>query len=279
MLTVGMMMIFQSRSCPRLALPFTILTERDTVRLVAGEDFRYTLTSPGLDGWLPAWLAGLDGRTRLDEALARLPEARRESARQLAERLYGERVLIDGIAADAHAPARCRLAPEGSATWATGWQPSSADSMARPLPVLCQDRLDYEEALQFNRRCRQDGAPWFWASTGAMSRAYVSPLFLPDAGPCLSCLLSHFRRLSPTPELYDALASHARFGRPIEPVPYPEPAAALVRELIRWKALLVEETEAPEALYRLHVVEVGSLEITSHRVLVDPECAECGRRT
>src|SRR5712691_11205386 len=106
---------------PRLALPFTILTGRDTVRLVAGEDFRYTLTGPGLEAWLPAWLGALDGRTPLPELLGRLPEASRGAAQQLVDRLYSERVLIDGTAPDAHAPARWRLAPEGSAAWAAGW--------------------------------------------------------------------------------------------------------------------------------------------------------------
>jgi bacteriocin biosynthesis cyclodehydratase domain-containing protein len=263
---------------PRLALPFTVLTAPDTVRLVAGEDFRYTLTGPALDGWLPGWLAGLDGRSPLDEALARLPEAHRGAARQVVDRLYGERVLIDGAASDAHAPARFRLAPEGRAAWAAGWQPAVEGATARALPALCQDRLDHDEALLFNRRCLEAGMPWLWATTGPLSRAYVGPLFLPDAGPCLGCLLYHFRRLSPAPELYDALAAHARAGGPITPSPFPPHAAAVVRQLLVWKAALAEEPEAPAALYRLHVLEVASLEVSSHRVWVDPECPECGGR-
>jgi bacteriocin biosynthesis cyclodehydratase domain-containing protein len=199
-------------------------------------------------------------------------------ARQLVDRLYSERVLVDGTAPDAHAPARCRLAPEGSAAWAIGWQPTAEDATARALPALCQDRLDYEEALRFNRRCRETGTSWLWASTGPMGRAYVSPLFLPDAGPCLSCLLYHFRRLSPAPEFYDALAAHARAGQPIAPVPFPPAAAAIVQQLLLWKAALAEEPEPSAALYRLHVLEVASLEVTSHRVFVAPECPECGGR-
>jgi bacteriocin biosynthesis cyclodehydratase domain-containing protein len=259
---------------PRLALPFTILSERDTVRLVAGEDFRYTLGGPELDAWLPDWLAGLDGRTRLEEALNRLPDPRRGPATELVKRLYGERVLIDGTASDAHVSACRRLAPEGKAAWADGWQPAGEDA-AEPLPILCQDRLDYDEALRFNRRCRESGMAWFWASTGPMSRAYVSPLFLPDAGPCLGCLLTHFRRLSPAPELYDALVIHSQKGGAVVPVPFPPQAAVIVQQLLLWKAALAEETVAAAALYRLHVLEVSSLEITSHRILVDPECPEC----
>src|SRR3954451_6851992 len=107
---------------PRLALPFTILTAPDTVRLVAGEDFRYTLTSPGLDAWLPDLLAEFDGRTPLAEAIARLPTAHRAAAQEAVDRLYGERVLIEGTAPDAHTPARWRLLPEGNAAWAADWQ-------------------------------------------------------------------------------------------------------------------------------------------------------------
>ena len=262
---------------PRLALPFTVLTAPDTVRLVAGEDFRYTLTGSGLDGWLPAWLAGLDGRTPLADTLDRLPESHRAGARELADRLYGERVLIDGTAADAHVPVRYRLAVEGRAAWAADWVPAT-DPAARELPTLCQDRLDHDEALRFNRRCLEAGTPWLWATTGPMSRAYVGPLFRPDAGPCLGCLLGHFRRLSPAPELYNALADHARAGRPVEPVPFPPPGVAIVQQLLRWKADLAAEPDAHPALYRLHVLDAAALDVTSHRVFVDPECPECGGR-
>lgn len=266
------------RRHPRLALPFTVLTGPNTVRLVAGEDFRYTLTGPELEGWLPDWLAGLDGRAPLEEALGRLPEARRGPAQQLVDRLYGERVLIDGTAADSHAAKHWRLAPEGSAAWAAGWPPTTRDANARALPALCQDRLDYEEALRFNLRCLEAGTPWLWGSTGPMSRAYISPLFLPDAGPCLHCLLEHFRRLSPAPELYDALAAHARTGQQVIAAPLAPPAVAVVQQLLLWKAELAQEPAAHAALYCLHVLEVASLEITSHRVFVNLECPACGGR-
>lgn len=260
---------------PRLALPFTVLTAPNTVRLVAGEDFRYTLTETDLDQWLPAWLDLLDSRITLEEALGRLPDSRRKSAQLLVDRMYGERILIDGSAADVHTPTRYRLSVEGSAGWADDWQPSVDGE--RVLLVLCQDRLDYDEALRFNRAMLKMHAPWMWASTGPMGRAYVSPLFLPDAGPCLGCLLNHFRRLSPAAELYDALAEHARAGRPIAPVPFPPAGIAIVQQLLLWKAGLAADATSA-ALYRLHVLEVATIEITTHRVFVDPECSECGRR-
>jgi bacteriocin biosynthesis cyclodehydratase domain-containing protein len=261
---------------PRLALPFTVLTAADTVRLVAGEDFRYTLGSPGLDHWLPDWLAAFDGRTPLSELVDRLPESQRPAARQLADRLYGERILIDGTAADAHAPNRFRLVVEGSAAWTATWKRASTGE--HELPVLCQDRLDYDEALRFNHRCRTAGTPRLWATTGPMSRAYVGPLFLPDAGPCVACLLGHFRRLSPAADLYDALAEHVQAGGAVAAVPFPAMGIAIVQQLLEWKTELAAEPDANPALYRLHVLDAASLEVTSHRVFVDPECLECGRR-
>ena len=264
-----------------LALPFTILCGPGRVRLVAGEDFRYTLEAPGLEKWLPGWLPTLDGRRTLAEAVAALPEELRPAARQLVARLYGERVLIDGPAAAAHRPRRCRLVAEGSGplrdalTGAAG----ESDPGAEVVHVLCQDRLDYAEALDFNRRMLAGAAPWFWVTTGPLSRGYVSPAFLPDVGPCLECLLTGFRRLSPAPELYAELADHAARGGAVAPAPFPAPAAALLLDVLRWKVELLAERDPPAALYRLHVLEVAALEVSAHRVFADPECPACrGRR-
>jgi bacteriocin biosynthesis cyclodehydratase domain-containing protein len=239
---------------PCLTLPFTIVPSANQVRLIAGEDFRYTLDGPALETWLPAWLPLLDGGHTLDELLALLPEERRGGARQLVERLYGERVLIDGPAAAAFAP--CRAAPR----------------------VLLQDRLDYDAALRFNRERLDDKTPWLWATTGPMSRGYVGPLFLPDAGPCMACLFTTFHRLSPAPEIYDELIRHSRGGGEVRASPAPEHVVAVVRELVRWKEELAQQRESAAALFRLHVVEAATLEVSSHRVFVDPECAACGGR-
>ncbi len=267
---------------PCLALPFTILSSPHRVRLVAGEDFRYTLEGAELDSWLPVWLPLLDGRRTLVEALAALPEERRTAAREVVQRLYGERVLIDGPPASAHTPSAFTLVLEGEGLLRqslTSACQSASDSASRPFPLLCQDRLDYDEALRFNRRCAGGNTPWLWASSGAMSRGYVSPLFLPDAGPCLECLLNHFQRRSPVPEFYTGLIAHAQQGRPIEATPLPGRALAMLAHLVLWKAELGQEAHPPAALFRLHVLEVATLEITSHRVFSDPECPTCaGRR-
>src|SRR5262245_55623318 len=141
-----------SQRRPRLALPYTILTGPDTVRLVAGEDFRYTLSGPGVEGWLADFLSRLHGTERLEAAVARLPDEHRTLALQLTARLYGERVLVDGPAAAAHSARACRLAVEGSGALCDELAKDWGEGVA--LPVLCQDRLDYEEALRFSRRCR-----------------------------------------------------------------------------------------------------------------------------
>ncbi len=259
---------------PRLSQPFDVLGEPDTVRLVAGEDFRYTMRAPGLGTWLPALLSRLDGKTRLRDALDGLGGDARDAALRLVERLYGERVLVEGTAAGAHAPARFRLRVEGAGRLAERLAAAPGDG-ERDLALLCQDRLDYAAALRFNRRALEGRFPWIWATTGPLQRGYAGPLFLPDAGPCFACLLAHFRRLSPAPELYDALAG--RTSTPPAADFRPE-GIEILAQLARWKGALAADPAPPPALFALHVLEVATLEVTSHAVLLDPECAECGGR-
>jgi bacteriocin biosynthesis cyclodehydratase domain-containing protein len=263
---------------PFLAPGFTVLTGPDRVRLVAGEDFRYTLSGPGLEGWLPAWLPALDGRRTAEEVLALLPEEQRAAGGQVLARLYGERVVLDGPAPAAHTPGRFALAVEGAGPLADGLRGQVRQAGGRAVAVLAQDRLDYDEVLRFNTRCLKGEAPWLWASTGPQGRGYVSPVFLPEAGPCLACLLGTFERLSPAPEIYADLIEHARAGRPIAPAPFPERGTRLLEELVLWKADLMGRAEPPAALFRLHVLEAEALEVTAHRVFVDPECPACGGR-
>jgi len=251
---------------PRLALPFTVLPSAGVVRLVAGEDFRYTLAGEGIERWLPRLLEHLDGRRALDEALSALGEPERTAARGIVDRLIGERVLVDATAADAHPSATFRVAGEGSGPLVDGL--SAPGSAAPAVRVLCQDRLDYDEALRFNRRCLDGSEPWMWATTGPMARGYVSPVFLPASGPCLGCLIRHFRRRSPAVEIYDALEQHPR---EIRPVPFPAEGEAMLRSLILRKAAMLADPTAPVAPYRLHVLECATLEVTSHRVFLDPE--------
>ncbi len=178
----------------------------------------------------------------------------------------------------AHEPANYAIAAEGTgplvgrlAELETPLEPG-----ATVLPVFCQDRLDYAEALAFHRRCLQTGIAWIWATIGPMSRGYVSPPFLPGAGPCWACLLGHFRSLSPAPELYDSLIDHALRGGTIEPAPFPATGVEILAQLVLWKRTQMTLGEPASALYRLHVLELETMEVTSHRVPIDPECPECG---
>jgi len=261
----------------KMALPFTVLTGPDTVRLVAGEDYRYTLTAPGLQDWLPDLLARLDGQSSVGELLQELDPDRRAAATELVDRLYGERVLIEALARDRHVARRCGLDVEGVGQLADGLRSyASVDDEPGRLTMLCQDRLDYAELLAFNRRCRAERRLGMWVSTGVMQRGYVSPVILPDSGPCLACLIAHFRRLSPAPELYDHLTKHAEQGRAIAPSSFAAQGLIILEQLALWKWSLLEATEPPAALYRLHVLEVVSLEVSSRRVFADPECTVCG---
>ena len=175
---------------PCLALPFTVLAGADAVHLVAGEEFRYTLNGPGLEALASRLALPDDGPVHARRAVARVGRARARAALAAVERLAGERVLIDGPAVEAHPARRYRLAPEGRAAWVADLQSSAHEEETASLPVLCQDTLDYDEALGFNRRCLAAAGPWLWVSTGPLVRGLVSPVFLPDAGPCLACLPS-----------------------------------------------------------------------------------------
>jgi bacteriocin biosynthesis cyclodehydratase domain-containing protein len=235
-------------------LPFTVLSSPGRVRLVAGEDYRFTLSAPEIESWLPAWLPMLDGSRTLEDAIAVLAPAHAEAAKQVLARLLSERVLIDGplVKQEAGGP---------------------------DVRVLSQDSLRFAEAEQFNADCLKGDAPWMWATTGPMGRGYVSPVFLPQDGPCLVCLLRHFRRLSPLPSLYDELAAHERGGGTVPPVPFPEEGAVILAQLVNWKARLVQRGESNPAVFRLHVLEAATMCVTSHEVMVDPECPACrGRR-
>src|SRR5262249_3808198 len=147
----------------------------------------------------------------------------------------------------------------------------------RPLPVLCQDRLHYGEVIQFHRKRRLAAEPWMWASVGPVQRGYVSPVFVTHAGPCFGCLLRHFRRLSPAPEFYDVLKSEngIEYSGPADAVP--AGALQILAQLAAWKVKQLGLERPSAALYRLHVLELASMEVSSHRVLIDPECPECRR--
>ncbi len=258
---------------PRLAYPFTVLTEPDTVRLVAGEDYRYTLTGPCLEQWLPALLGRMTGGESLAALLGALPPERRDAAAQLVQHLYGERVLVDGPAAAAHVARRYRVIVRGPGVPLPP-EVMSGDGPAE-LVVLCQDALDFDEALRTSRACRDDGVPLLWVSTAPLTRGYVSPLFLPDAGPCFGCLLRSFERLSPAPELYPALRDHARAGRPFTAVAFPAEGLPVLQGIVRWKLAQAEREQPAAGLYRLHVLELETMEVSTHRVFADPGCPEC----
>ncbi len=257
---------------PRLAMPFSVLIDGDAVWLVAGEDVRYSLGGQGLAGWLPGLLEKCDGTRSIDSLVAGLSAEQRSEGREVFELLYGERLVGNGTSQAAHRPART--------TWQTTGQGEVFELLGAGEPgpsavtVLAQDSLDYQSALAFNREKLAGGEPWMWISTGPSARAYLGPLFLPDAGPCLECLVQHFQMLSPEPRLYTLLATQ---GDSLKPSSFPPLGAALVSSLARWKLDLVDQDPSPSALFDLHVISASSLEVTAHAVLCNPECPACNR--
>jgi hypothetical protein len=197
-----------SRLLPKrlqFAFPFAILSKPDTVRLVAGEEFRYTLRSPALDRWLPRWLGSFENAVEWDLLVKQLPGEHQPQALEIVARLYGERVLLEGNGEPLRLPSPIRWVVEGSGKLSERLRamipPVSAD--AAQLVVFCQETLDYAAALDFNRRCRRaDAAGWLWISCGPMGRGLISPVFRRHAGPCLGCLFRNFKRISPPPRRF-----------------------------------------------------------------------------
>jgi len=170
----------------RFVFPFSILTKPDTVRLVAGEEFRYTLRSPSLDQWLPQFLGGFDHEADWRSLLKQLPSERQQQALEIITRLYGERVLLEGNENHTLTPSPLHWLVEGSGKLSERLRGAipAVSANASPIAVLCQDALDYATALDFNRRCRRSDAPgWLWISCGPMGRGFVSSIFRPNAGP------------------------------------------------------------------------------------------------
>jgi bacteriocin biosynthesis cyclodehydratase domain-containing protein len=144
------------------------------------------------------------------------------------------------------------------------------------LHVFCEDTLDEERALEFNRARLADGAPWIWVSSGALARAYVGPVFLPWRGPCFGCLVAAFDRLSPAPEIRARIREEAQRGRALRRAELSEQSLEVVAQTVSFKVGALARTEVPAAAYRLHVLELASFEISTHAVPIDPDCeARC----
>ncbi len=257
------------------ALPLTVIAAEDMVHLVAGEDVRLSIRAAGLAAGFAALLKQCDGKTPVETLLLELPELDRPRARQLLDRLHGERILCDGPVELVAVPsARYRPTLEGSGALVRRLQTDSAGE--HEITILCQDTLDYRTALEFNRRCLASRrGPWLWVTTGPASRGYVSPVFLPDAGPCLACLISAFQRLSPVPQLYEVLDRHSALGGEFSPARFPAEGLAVLESLVRWKVGRLGESPIAPAVFRLHVLELESMEVSLHRVYRDPNCPEC----
>jgi hypothetical protein len=78
--------------------------------------------------------------------------------------------------------------------------------------------------------------------------------------------------------LYDSLLGHGASGGKFAASELPPEALVIVEQIVRWKCEQLRLPIAPPACYRLHVLELDTLEITLHRVLIDPTCSDCVER-
>jgi bacteriocin biosynthesis cyclodehydratase domain-containing protein len=267
---------------PRFALPYTILADSEKVRLIAGEDFRYTFESrhEPLTPWFPELLKAMDGRRSLEELIAplELEVALYPKIFQLFERLYRERIVVEGESVLPPQVKSYRVEFEGLAAFSWASEPS-VGAVSEPLRILCQETLDYEALLRFNGEILASGHLGMWMSYGALSRAYISPVFGLKEAPCLACLWNAFRQRSPFPELYQELLEAKQQGKLLTPVTLKAEVLSVLQEVLRWKVQQLKYSEAPAALYRLHVIEIFSMEIRTYRVFRDPLCPACHSTT
>lgn len=263
----------------KFAFPFTIISKQNTVKLVAGEDYRYTLTGANLDSWLPSLLAKIDGNNPTKEILENLDETLKQQALAILERLYGERVLIENFLLKTNPKEDYKLKIFGSGKVFELLQnvaeKESNKSSQKVIKILCQDRLDYQQILTFNQQRLAENSLFLWVSYGAMTRGFVSPIFFPNIGACLACLITQFKRLSPAPEIYQDLIEHTQDLKNINAVNFPDYGVKMLEQLVLWKLSLLQQAELPASIYRLHVLEISSLEISSHQVFIAPDCPEC----
>ncbi|MFY9227376.1 MAG: hypothetical protein WAQ98_32190 [Blastocatellia bacterium] len=263
----------------KFAFPFTIISKQNTVKLVAGEDYRYTLTGANLDSWLPSLLVKIDGNTSTKEILENFDEPLKQQALAILERLYGERVLIENFLLKTNLIENYKLKIFGSGKVFELLQnvaeKESSKSSQKTVKILCQDRLDYQQILNFNQQRLAENSLFLWVSYGAMTRGFVSPIFFPNIGACLACLITQFKRLSPAPEIYQDLIEHTQDLKNINAVSFPDYGVNMLEQLVLWKLSLLQQAELPASIYRLHVLEISSLEISSHQVFIAPDCPEC----
>jgi hypothetical protein len=252
-----------------VSLPVTLIEHEGVTWLVAGEDLRWSVEGAHSAEWLPGLIGAADGTRPVAALLESLPERHREAASATIEHLAEERLLV--ASADLtlrRGPRRIEVIGEGALADAVRAQGRGEGE--ETIRVLCQDTLDFASARRFGAQER-DGVH-LWATVGPVARAFVSPVLKPGQGPCVGCIVTGFRRLSPTPELYDALDAHTERSGTFAPARVGEAYLRTVAGLVAWKLSLLDALVVPPAVFRMHVLEHGTVEVSSHALVRDADC-------
>ncbi|MEM7151645.1 MAG: TOMM precursor leader peptide-binding protein [Myxococcota bacterium] len=252
--------------------PLTVVPQPGCVRVLAGEDLRFTVRGEGLETWLPAVLAALGPGVSGTEASAHAPLAQRNDALEILARLTTERLLVEQASSKPTAALTVEVVGEGPLASRLRDQlpaPDTGASGAPRLSLIVQSTLDYRWAREADLRAASEGHWRLWVSDGAAARGWVGPVMRPEGGPCLDCLLTAFERLSPEPELWRALLEHPG---PFATSTVPEAARDILCRITAWKLSGATESDVPAAVHRLHVLELATFEVNSHVVPVDPDC-------
>ena len=242
-----------------------------SVWVVAGEDLRWRIEGAESVEWLPGLISGLDGSTPVRSLLEALPEEHRAPASEALSQLITERLVVP-VSCSPESMGRFDIDVVGEGALAEATRSRSEVRAGSPLRVLCQDTLDYSHAERFGAQARAEAVPHMWSTIGPRVRAFVSPVFLPDQGACVGCIISGFRRLSPVPEFYDVLRSHGARGGDFAPARVASAWIDSVASLIAWKVSLLEPPSAPPAVFQMHRLEAGTAEVSAHRLVIDEDC-------
>lgn len=284
------------QQAPRLLSGSTIVEQGAQVHLIAGEDFRFTIQTGDATAVVAHVLRNCRGDRSLEELLAGLAPSQCDLIRRIVDRLRSERVLFEAPASPPLGLSwRVEVVGTGSLSLRAreAWQDladaaarsagarGSGESTSTPgVPVarvLVQQELDLARVLEFNREAMgSEAQAWLWVTTGPLARGYVSPVILRGGRPCLECLLRHFRRLSPAPQLYDVLERPGASAPEFTPAEPDHPLARILLEIAGWKLRRLEFQPASSSQFALHVVEGETLETRLHPVWLDPTCPVCG---
>lgn len=259
-------------SRPRLALPTSIIPDGRFLHLVCGMELKVSLELGEQVPHLARMLEKCDGSLTLEELVQDLG-AHRPHGLSLIEQLLGDRLLVDDLQPGSNRRKLHGISVEGTGPLALGL--ANLDHQGESVRILVQDHLDLPAARAFNRRQLKLEQPYLWVTTGLADVGLVSPIFFPDSGPCLECFLHQYQKISIPSGIQEILNRQNEKTLTLGESEFPGEGLVMLQQLVRWKVRRLGLNLSGSNVFRLHVLDKTSLEISTHRIYKDPFCSEC----